>query len=94
MTRLLEGLTFTDVEQRSENQVDGNAMELLRQKEKENEEQKKEIEAVKRAMEELQKAQASGTRNAEVCLSFLRSNGQSFILCMFCDAGCAEVGHG
>ena len=41
MTRLLEGLTFTETEQVAENQLGIDAVELLKQKEKENEELKR-----------------------------------------------------
>ena len=66
MTRLLEGLTFTETEQVAENQLGVDTKDdLLKKKEKE-------IEDMKRAIEELQKAKTGGAGNKRgLSFSFL-----------------------
>ena len=76
MTRLLEGLNFTETDQGAENQQGVDAVELLEQKEKEIEEQKKEIEEQKKEIEEQKKriaeleAKTGGAGSKEVCFRF------------------------
>ena len=80
MTRLLEGLTFTETEQVSVSQLGVDAVELLKRKEKEieeqkrasvqmekeNEEQQKEIEEQKKRIAELESIKTGGAGNKEV----------------------------
>ena len=59
MTRLLEGLTFTETDQGAENQLSVDAVELLEQKEEE-------IKELKKRIAELE-AKSSGAGHTEVC---------------------------
>jgi len=68
VTRLLEGLTFTETEQVAENQLGVDAMELLKQQKKEIEDMKRSTEEQKKRIAELE-AKTTGTN--EVCFPFL-----------------------
>ena len=103
MTRLLEGLTFTETEQVAENQLGIDAVELLKQKEKENEELKraneqkeKENEEQKKRIAELEATKTGGAGNKEVWillfLLFLFLS-DSLQLCCTMFIGCSKVEH-
>ena len=81
MTRQLEGLTFTETEQVAENQLGVDTKdELLNKKEKE-------IEDLKRTMEDLQKAKTTETGNKEKEIEELIQIGLQML------TGGAKVGH-
>ena len=79
MTRLLEGLTFTETESLAENQLGVDAVELLKKKEKKIEDMKRAIEELQKENEEQKKrigeleAKSGGAGNKEVCHFFLFS---------------------
>jgi len=93
LTKQLEGLTFTETEQVADNQVGVDAVELLKQKEKEIEEQKKrKLKNSRRGLQSWKRNQVEQETKRFVILffSFLSDLTQ---LCCTTVTGCATVGH-